>query len=168
MSNLTHINQNNQPEMVNISDKKITLRIATAQAIIDVTPEVMNLLSNGELHSKKGPVFQTAIIAATMAAKKTHDLIPFCHPIPLEKCSISITPSSEGNSDIIILATCQTTGKTGIEMEALTAANIAALTIYDMCKAVSQKMEIKSCKLLQKSGGKSDFSNALDTDKNHA
>ncbi|MDB9741891.1 cyclic pyranopterin monophosphate synthase MoaC [Akkermansiaceae bacterium] len=162
MSELTHINANNLPEMVDISDKKITLRKATAQAIIDVTPAVSCLLENGEIHSKKGPVFQTAIIAATMAAKKTHDLIPFCHPLPLEKCKVVIQPLNPDQgiecSEIQILVTCQTTGKTGIEMEALTAANIAALTIYDMCKAVSQMMEIKSCKLIEKTGGKSDFS----------
>lgn len=156
MNEFTHIDSTNQPSMVDISDKKITKRAATAQAIIDVTADVMLLLQDGDIQSKKGPVFQTAIIAATMAAKKTSDLIPFCHPLPLEKCKVTIQPLNE--TEIEILVTCHTTGKTGIEMEALTAANVAALTIYDMCKAVSHSMEIKTCKLLEKTGGKSDFS----------
>lgn len=155
MASFTHIDKQNQPNMVDISDKNITQRSATAQAIIDVTQVVMNQLVDGDIQSKKGPVFQTAIIAATMAAKKTHELIPFCHPIPLEKCKITITPKK--NSEILITALCKTTGKTGIEMEALTAVNVAALTIYDMCKALSQEMEIKSCKLIEKTGGKTDF-----------
>lgn len=155
MAKFTHLDSNNQPCMVDISDKAITQRSATAQAIIEVGADVMNLLADGDIQSKKGPVFQTAIIAATMAAKKTSDIIPFCHPLPLEKCKVQIQPISD--LEIQIVATCQTTGKTGIEMEALTAANVAALTIYDMCKAVSQTMVIKECKLLKKTGGKSDF-----------
>ncbi len=155
MAKFTHLDSNNQPCMVDISDKAITQRSATAQAIIEVGADVMNLLADGDIQSKKGPVFQTAIIAATMAAKKTSDIIPFCHPLPLEKCKVKIQPISD--LEIQIVATCQTTGKTGIEMEALTAANVAALTIYDMCKAVSQTMVIKECKLLKKTGGKSDF-----------
>lgn len=155
MSELTHIDKDNQPSMVDISDKSITKRTATAEAIIEVGTEVMALLVNGDIQSKKGPVFQTAIIAATMAAKNTHQIIPFCHPIPLEKCKVTISPIND--TEIQINCTCQTTGKTGIEMEALTAANTAALTIYDMCKAVSKSMEIKRCKLLSKAGGKSDY-----------
>ncbi len=155
MSEFTHINKSNQPSMVDISDKAITKRTATAEAIIEVGPAVMTLLEKGDIQSKKGPVFQTAIIAATMAAKNTHQIIPFCHPIPLEKCKVTILPIND--TEVQISATCQTTGKTGIEMEALTAANTAALTIYDMCKAVSQSMVIKSCKLVQKTGGKSDY-----------
>jgi len=141
--------------MVDITDKSITKRTATAQALVHVGEEVMDLLEGGDIQSKKGPVFQTAIIAATMAAKNTATLIPFCHPIPLEKCKVSITPKD--STTLEILVTCQTTGKTGIEMEALTAANVAALTIYDMCKAVSKSMEISDCKLLSKTGGKSDY-----------
>ena len=155
MSKFTHIDTSNQPSMVDISAKDITKRSATAQALVHVGEEVLGLLSEGDIQSKKGPVFQTAIIAATMAAKKTSDLIPFCHPLPLEKCKVNITPLN--SKEIEILVTCQTTGKTGIEMEALTAANVAALTIYDMCKAVSHSMEIKHCRLLEKTGGKSDF-----------
>ena len=156
MSDFTHINPDNQPSMVDISAKTISQRSATAQAIIQVGEDVMALLQNGDIQSKKGPVFQTAIIAATMAAKKTAEFIPFCHPIPLEKCKVEIQPINA--TEIEILVTCQTTGKTGIEMEALTAANVAALTIYDMCKAVSKAMIIHSCQLLHKSGGKSDYS----------
>ena len=155
MSEITHLDTNNQPCMVDISDKVVTQRSATEQAIIDVGADVMNLLADGDIQSKKGPVFHTAIIAATMAAKKTSDIIPFCHPLPLEKCKVKIKPISD--LEIQILVTCQTTGKTGIEMEALAPANVAALTIYDMCKAVSQTMVIKECKLLKKTGGKSDF-----------
>jgi len=141
--------------MVDISEKSITKRTATAQALIEVGTEVMKLLEGGDIQSKKGPVFQTAIIAATMSAKNTANLIPFCHPIPIEKCKVSIAPIDEITLEILV--TCQTTGKTGIEMEALTAANVAALTIYDMCKAVSKSMIIKQCQLMEKTGGKSDY-----------
>ena len=155
MSTLTHIDDSNQPSMVDITDKSISKRTATAQTHIIVGNQVMQLLKDGDIQSKKGPVFQTAIIAATMAAKNTSNLIPFCHPIPLEKCKVNIAPITE--TTIEILVTCQTTGKTGIEMEALTAANIAALTIYDMCKAISHTMTITEGKLLTKTGGKSDY-----------
>lgn len=157
MSELTHIDAQNQPSMVDISAKQITDRSATAQAVIDVGAEVMALLQDGDIQSKKGPVFQTAIIAGTMAAKNTANMIPFCHPIPLEKCKIQIAPSSD--VEVTVTVTCKMTGKTGIEMEALAAANVAALTIYDMCKAVSKSMVIKECKLLEKTGGKSDYKN---------
>ena len=158
MSNFTHIDQNNQPGMVDVSPKDITRRTATAQSIIDVGPEVMALLADGDIQSKKGPVFHTAIIAGTMAAKKTSDLIPFCHPLPLDSAKFTINATSD--TEITITCTCVTTGKTGIEMEALAGASGAALTIYDMCKAVSKDMVIRETKLLVKTGGKSgDFRN---------
>ena len=158
MSDFTHIDQNNQPGMVDVSPKDITRRTATAQSIIDVGPEVMALLADGDIQSKKGPVFHTAIVAGTMAAKKTSDLIPFCHPLPLDSAKFTINASSD--TEITITCTCVTTGKTGIEMEALAGASGAALTIYDMCKAVNKGMVIRETKLLEKTGGKSgDFRN---------
>ncbi|MGB1874314.1 MAG: cyclic pyranopterin monophosphate synthase MoaC [Akkermansiaceae bacterium] len=153
MSDFTHIDDNNRPGMVDVSSKDNTRRSATAQSIIEVGTEVMTLLEGGDIRSKKGPVFHTAIIAGTMAAKKTSDLIPFCHPIPLDNASFTIEPSSE--TEITITCTCVTTGRTGIEMEALAGASTAALTIYDMCKAISKDMRIIETRLLEKSGGKS-------------
>lgn len=155
---LTHVDANNQPGMVDVSPKDATRRTATAQSVIDVGAEVMALLADGDIRSKKGPVFHTAIIAGTMAAKKTSDLVPFCHPLPLESCKFVIEPTSE--TEITVRCTCVTTGRTGIEMEALAAASAATLTIYDMCKAVNKAMVIRETKLLEKTGGKSgDFRN---------
>jgi len=142
--------------MVDVSEKSPTRREACAQTIVVLGKELMSLLTSaGDIETKKGPVFQTAIIAGTMGAKKTWDLIPFCHPIPLEKCKFTIRPYSEDS--VIILCTCLTNGRTGIEMEAITGANVAALTIYDMCKAANKAIIIKETKLLSKSGGKSDY-----------
>ncbi|MDG1357183.1 MAG: cyclic pyranopterin monophosphate synthase MoaC [Akkermansiaceae bacterium] len=154
MSDFTHINQNNQPGMVDVSAKDNTRRSAIARSIIDVGSELMSLLENGDIHSKKGPVFHTAIIAGTMAAKKTSELIPFCHPIPIESAKFTIEPTSD--TQITITCTCVTTGRTGIEMEALAGVSGAALTIYDMCKAISKDMCITETRLLEKTGGKSD------------
>ena len=158
MDELTHVDANNQPGMVDVSDKSTTKRSATAQSIVVLGETLMGMLGgDGDIKSKKGPVFQTAIIAGTMAAKKTWDLIPFCHPLPLEKCKFSIKPLNE--TSVVIECTCLTNARTGVEMEALTGANLAALTIYDMCKAVSKAIVIKETKLLVKTGGKSDFTN---------
>lgn len=156
MNKLTHINENNQPGMVDVSAKDTTRRTATAQSIIEVGAEIMTLLEDGDIQSKKGPVFHTSIIAGTMACKKTSDLIPFCHPLPLDSAKFTIEPTSA--TEITITCTCVTTGHTGIEMEALTGASGAALTIYDMCKAVSKNIVIRETKLIQKTGGKSDYS----------
>lgn len=153
---LTHVDSKNNPGMVNVGDKSITKRTAQARAIVILTDEILALLSNGEINSKKGPVFQTAIIAGTMAAKKTSDLIPFCHPIGLEDCKIQITINEA--QEVVIDTFTSVTHKTGVEMEALTAASVAALTIYDMCKAMSHNIIIKEIKLIEKRGGKSDFS----------
>ena len=152
---LTHLNENNQPQMVNVSGKAPTLRSATARSIMKVGPELASHLSSGELYSPKGPVFQTAVIAGTMGAKKTGDLIPFCHPIGLESCEIKIAFIED--TLIEILCTCSLFAKTGIEMEALTGASIAALTIYDMCKAFGSEMSIKETRLITKTGGKKDY-----------
>ncbi len=150
----THIHASGNPQMVDVSGKKITLRVAKAQAVVFLGREIMSLLQDDELITKKGPVFQTAIIAGVMGAKRTAELIPFCHPLGLEDVQIIITPEKE---TVIINATTRVTGKTGVEMEALTAASIAALTVYDMCKALSQDIVIEEVKLMEKAGGKKNF-----------
>jgi len=150
----THISKDGNPQMVNVSEKKISLRIAEAQATIDVGDEILSMIHDNELITKKGPVFQTAIIAGVMGAKKTSELIPFCHPLALEDCQVKISVS---NKLIIIDTKAVITSKTGVEMEALTAASIAALTVYDMCKAISHNIMIREIKLMAKSGGKKDF-----------
>jgi cyclic pyranopterin monophosphate synthase len=152
---LSHIDANNNPGMVDVGTKEITKRTAIARTIV-VFPEIIKeYLKVGEIHTKKGPVFQTAIIAGTMACKKTADLIPLCHPLALDNCKIAIQSLSNGEIEILCTVSC--TGKTGVEMEALTGASVAALTIYDMCKALSHEIEISSTKLVSKTGGKSDF-----------
>ena len=153
----SHINKKNQPKMVNVGDKKITKRQATAKAIMFLGTEIIAHFNNEELVTKKGPVFQTAIIAGIQAVKKTSELIPMCHPLLINGVDIDIEIINE--EDIEIFCTVSIEGKTGVEMEALTGANIAALTVYDMCKAISQKMVIKEVKLIEKSGGKSDIKN---------
>lgn len=150
----THIDSSGNPAMVDVSGKKITKRIAKAQAIVDVGPEIISQIQNNELITKKGPVFQTAIIAGVMGAKNTASLIPFCHPIGLEDCQIKIHVN--GNK-IVIDSSAAITSRTGVEMEALTAASIAALTVYDMCKALSHHIVIEEIKLMEKQGGKKDF-----------
>lgn len=142
--------------MVDVGQKKVTHRIAKARSIVVVNEEILSKLQGNELQTAKGPVFQTAIIAGVMAAKRTGELIPLCHPLGLENCQIDIAVN-EAN-EIEIICTASLTGKTGIEMEALTGASIAALTIYDMCKAMSHEIIIKETRLIEKRGGKSDFS----------
>lgn len=153
-SKLSHVDPSGNPSMVNVSDKAVTKRTAKAQAIVNVGPEISKLISNDELMTKKGPVFQTAILAGVMAAKKTSDLIPLCHPLALENCQIRIEQKGE---EIFITTIATVSAKTGVEMEALTAASVAALTIYDMCKALSHSIVIREIKLLEKSGGKNDY-----------
>lgn len=152
---LTHLDEKGNPGMVDVSDKTITKRTAKAQAIVVVGSEILHQLNEGEIQTKKGPVFQTAIIAGTMGSKKTAELIPLCHPLGLENCKITIHVNDDNN--IIITCTASITSKTGVEMEALTGVSVAALTIYDMCKAFSHHIIIKEIKLLEKTGGKSDF-----------
>ena len=149
---LTHIDKNNLPTMVDVTEKSVSTRIARAQSSIKLPEEMRSFVQGNELSMKKGPVIQTAIIAGTMAVKKTHELIPFCHQIPVEGCKFDITI----NSDLLINIECEvkTTFKTGVEMEALHGAMTAALTIYDMCKAVSHDMIIGETKLITKTGGK--------------
>jgi len=150
----THIDATGNPQMVDVSEKKISRRVARAQAVVQLGKEIVSQMKGDELITKKGPVFQTAIIAGVMAAKKTHELIPFCHPLSLEDCKIRITVKK---NKAIIDTEAIITSKTGVEMEALTAASVAALTIYDMCKALSHNMIIEEIKLMAKSGGKRDF-----------
>lgn len=151
---LSHIDDQNNPRMVNVSEKSITHRTAIAQSIVGLPASVMSHLVNGEIQSKKGPVFQTSIIAGSMAVKKTSELIPMCHPLNIEGCDFDIQTI---DNDVIINCKCTITSKTGVEMEALTGATVAALTIYDMCKAMSHEIKIKETKLISKTGGKSDF-----------
>lgn len=153
----SHLNHKNNPKMVTISDKKITKRTAIAKASMFLGKEVIAHFTNEELITKKGPVFQTAIIAGIQGVKKTSDLIPMCHPLLIDGIDIDINIKDDAHIDVVCKVTI--TGKTGVEMEALTGANIACLTIYDMCKSISQKMIIKEVKLLEKTGGKSDINN---------
>ena len=150
----THIDATGNPQMVDVSEKKISKRVARAQAVVLLGKKIMSQMNGDELITKKGPVFQTAIIAGVMAAKRTHELIPFCHPLALEDCKIRIYVKK---NKAIIDTEAIITSKTGVEMEALTAASVAALTIYDMCKALSHDIVIEEIKLMAKSGGKKDF-----------
>ncbi len=140
--------------MVDVSGKATTRREAHAQAIVTLPDAVLAALDDGEIQSKKGPVFATAIIAGVMAAKKTHELIPFCHPLGLENCKVEISMDA---SNAIIDCRCTVSHKTGVEMEALTGASVAALTVYDMCKALSHDIVITETRLMAKTGGKKDF-----------
>ena len=140
--------------MVDVSEKTATDRVSHARAVVELQVEVVAALDGDEIATKKGPVFATAIIAGVMAAKKTHDLIPFCHPLGLEKCKITIDVEDQR---AIINCRCKVHHKTGVEMEALTGASVAALTIYDMCKAMSHDIVIGEIRLISKTGGKQDF-----------
>lgn len=151
---LSHLDESGRPQMVDVSHKTPTYRTARARAEISLPPELIPLVNNNEIRTVKGPVFQTAIIAGTMAAKNTAQLIPLAHPLPITNCSVEI--SVNGNT-IILDATVSVTATTGVEMEALTAAAVAALTIYDMCKALSHDIVIREIKLMEKTGGKQDF-----------
>lgn len=155
MTSLSHIDKNGNPAMVDVGDKSMTNRTAIAQAKIQVPQVILDELQDGEIRSKKGPVFQTAIIAGIQGAKKTSDLIPLCHPLALNKVGIEIYVDDA--KDIIIKCTAKVNGKTGVEMEALTGATVAALTIYDMCKAMSHDIKIVQVQLMNKTGGKKDF-----------
>jgi cyclic pyranopterin monophosphate synthase len=157
MSEFTHIKENGQPGMVDVSKKEISLRTATAQSIVCLPNEIIAKFNNGEIIAPKGAVLQTAIIGGIMAAKKTGDLIPLCHPIGLEDCLIEIQLK---DGELVINCTTRIAAKTGVEMEALVGATIAALTIYDMCKAMSHNIIIKETKLIKKTGGKKDFERA--------
>ncbi|NSL88920.1 cyclic pyranopterin monophosphate synthase MoaC [Chitinophaga solisilvae] len=151
----THLDAAGQPAMVDVSGKHHTYRIAVAESRVFLPAVIREQFRDNDIQTRKGAVFQTAIIAGIMAAKKTPDLIPLCHSLLLDGCDVQIQLAAE---EAVIRCTVKTTGKTGVEMEALTGASIAALTIYDMCKAFSQEMIIRETKLISKTGGKHDYS----------
>ncbi|MDB4919208.1 MAG: Cyclic pyranopterin monophosphate synthase accessory protein [Mucilaginibacter sp.] len=144
--------------MVDVTEKSVTHRTAVARSIVSLPEEVLTHLTDGDLQTKKGSVFQIAIIAGIMAAKKTGDLIPLCHPLGLDNCNIAISLNEK--QEVVIECTASITAKTGVEMEALIGASIAALTVYDMCKAMSHDIVITETKLIEKTGGKRDFKRA--------
>ena len=152
MSDLTHFDDKGAAHMVDVSDKAVTSRVAVARGTITMSPATLALITEGR--AKKGDVLGVARLAGIMAAKKTHDLIPLCHPLALSKVSVELMPNPE-TSSVDIESTVRTTGQTGVEMEALTAVNIAALTVYDMVKAVDKAMVITDVRLVLKDGGKS-------------
>lgn len=154
---LSHIDpESNQPRMVAVGDKAVTRRRAVAEARVRLTPSILEQLEGKELVTKKGPVFQTAIIAGTQAVKRTWELIPFCHPLAIEGISLEVRAEAEACL-VRIRCAVEVTAKTGVEMEALTGASMAALTVYDMCKAMSHEITIEQVRLVEKTGGKSDF-----------
>lgn len=157
---LSHVDAKNQPAMVNVGEKPVTKRTAHAIAVVSLPPELARLIAQHEIVGKKGPVFQTASLAGVMGAKKTSDLIPLCHPLPLDDCQIEIKPGpadARGAVDVVIHCRVSVCAKTGVEMEALAGASVAALTLYDMGKAVSHDIVIKEIRLLEKTGGKRDY-----------
>lgn len=149
---LTHIDASNRPRMVDVGAKAATARVAVAQAIVRFPEAVADTLRAGGMRSAKGPVIDTAVVAGTMAAKRTHELIPFCHPLAIERCRIEVDFVSD--TELAIRCEVAITHKTGVEMEALTGASVAALAVYDMCKALSHEIVITGVRLLEKSGGK--------------
>lgn len=155
MKDLTHLDAQGHPRMVDVGDKAASSRAATAACRISMDPELIASFENGDFQTKKGSVVQTATVAGIMAAKQTSSLIPMCHPLPLEHCSIEI--NLHDASSLRIQCTCKVSGKTGVEMEALTGASVAALTVYDMCKAVDPNMIISELHVIKKTGGKSDI-----------
>jgi cyclic pyranopterin phosphate synthase len=157
-SGLTHLDAQHKPKMVDVGAKEVTARSAVAQARVRLPAAVARALRASGHRTRKGPVFDTAIIAGVMAAKRTHELIPFCHPLALEDCQVKITHARSG--EIVVHCTVSVHHRTGVEMEALTGATVAALTIYDMCKALSHDMQITAVRLLAKSGGRRHFTRA--------
>ncbi|MBV6441430.1 MAG: cyclic pyranopterin monophosphate synthase MoaC [Haliscomenobacteraceae bacterium CHB4] len=155
MSTFTHLDASGNPTMVDVGEKPVTRRSAKARAIVYLPDEVLVHFDTGDIRTKKGSVFQTAILAGVMAAKRTGDLIPLCHPLGLDNCQVEISLNDQ--REVVINCTASVTARTGVEMEALTGAGIAALTIYDMCKAFSHDIVIREIKLMEKTGGKRDF-----------
>jgi cyclic pyranopterin phosphate synthase len=154
MNKLSHVDEHNRPAMVDIGGKAVTERTATAEARVRLPADVAKTLKAQGFTSKKGPVIDTAIVAGVMAAKRTHELIPFCHPLGLDNCQIDI----EAQGDVLVVR-CRVSvhHKTGVEMEALTGAAVASLTVYDMIKALSHDIVIEGLRLIEKTGGKSDY-----------
>jgi cyclic pyranopterin phosphate synthase len=155
MTKLSHIDKKNQPTMVDVSGKTPTDREARARTIVEFPADIASRFSGGDIESAKGPVFATAIVAGVMAAKRTHELIPFCHPLGLSNCKITI--ELDDRQRAVVDCVCKVHHRTGVEMEALTGASVAALTIYDMCKALSHEIVISETRLISKTGGKEDY-----------
>ncbi len=155
MGKLSHVDQDNLPAMVDVSHKDATDRQAHARTIVEFPAVVADQFADGDIQTAKGPVFVTAIVAGVMASKKTHELIPFCHPLGLDNCKITI--KMDDMQRAVIDCHCKVHHKTGVEMEALTGATVAALTVYDMCKALSHDIVIGQTRLVSKTGGKEDF-----------
>jgi cyclic pyranopterin phosphate synthase len=145
---LTHLDSDNRPTMVDVGGKEVTRRVAVAEARVKLPPNVAEALRESGHRTKKGPVFDTAIIAGVMAAKRTHELIPFCHPLGIDNCAVEIEAQADGT--IVIRCRVSVHHKTGVEMEALTGVAVALLTIYDMCKAVDKEMRISEVHLVEK------------------
>lgn len=157
---LSHIDAEGKAVMVDVSDKDVTQRVATATGSVIMEPETLKLIEEGGV--KKGDVLSVARLAGIMGAKKTPELIPLCHPLALNSIDVELTVDS-GRNAVLISATCRVKGRTGVEMEALTAVSVAALTIYDMCKAVDRSMRLTDIRLTEKSGGRSGDFRAKDT-----
>jgi cyclic pyranopterin phosphate synthase len=155
MSKLSHIDKRNQPTMVDVSDKSATDRTAHARSVVEFPADVAARFSGGDIETAKGPVFATAIVAGVLAAKRTHELIPFCHPLGLSNCKVTI--ELDDQQRVVVDCVCKVHHRTGVEMEALTGASVAALTVYDMCKALSHDIVIRDTRLVSKTGGKEDF-----------
>jgi len=155
VSKLSHIDKGNRPTMVDVSHKKATDRTAHARTLVEFPADVASRFSGGDIETAKGPVFVTAIIAGVMAAKRTHELIPFCHPLGLDNCNITI--ELDEKKRVVIDCHCKVHHRTGVEMEALTGASVAALTVYDMCKALSHEITISQTRLISKTGGKHEY-----------
>lgn len=159
----THLNKDGKPEMVDVGDKAVTTRVAVAECRVVLGEEIMATLSANDFNSKKGSIIQTAVIAGTMAVKQTWSVIPLCHAIPIMGCSVDIaganvvTEPAECAGALKVTCKVRTEGKTGVEMEALHGASVAALTIYDMCKSMSHDIHIEGLRLVSKTGGKSDY-----------
>lgn len=155
MSEFSHLDDKDRAVMVNVSEKQVTRRTARARSIVVLPGEVLEKLTGDDIQTKKGAVFGVAIIAGIMAAKKTGDLVPLCHPIGLDNCNIDIHLND--SREVVIDCTASVTARTGVEMEALVGASMAALTVYDMCKALSHDIVIRETKLMEKTGGKRDY-----------
>jgi cyclic pyranopterin phosphate synthase len=157
---LSHVDAGNRPQMVDVGGKPTTLRTAHARAVVVLPPELAGLLKGGEIATAKGPVFQAAILAGIMGAKRTWELIPLCHPLPLDDCRVEIEArqkGADGSVEVEIHCRVRTLARTGVEMEALTGASVAALTLYDMGKAATHAIVIRELQLLEKTGGKKDY-----------
>ena len=152
---LSHVRAGGTPAMVDVSAKPASLRVARASAVVRFPREAYAALEAAGFSTSKGSVLHTAVVAGTLAAKRTHELIPFCHPLGLERCDIAIAPA--GGDCLAIECTAAVHHRTGVEMEALTGASVAALTLYDMCKSLSHGIVIESVRLLEKTGGKSGY-----------